>query len=85
MSSKSKEDRKLRAKEKLDAERAWKKEELDRVQKQWVSAWKELQPGPQPQDHRIDELADQVARLTKIVEQLAGRLEETEKKKNVPR
>ena len=80
--------------ERPDTERGWKKEDLDRAMKQWEKAVNELQPGPQspprfdpreqpPQDHRIDELADQVARLTKIVEQLAGRMEETEKKKRV--
>jgi beta-lactamase regulating signal transducer with metallopeptidase domain len=31
------------------------------------------------QDHRLDELAEQVARLSKMVEQLAGRLQETDK------
>jgi beta-lactamase regulating signal transducer with metallopeptidase domain len=84
------------AEEKLDGERKWKAEELDRVKKQWQAQWdksmnelqpgwpqehrNELPPGPQPQDHRIDELAQQVERLTKIVEQLAGRMEENEKK-----
>jgi beta-lactamase regulating signal transducer with metallopeptidase domain len=43
------------------------------------------QEAPDRQDHRIDELADQVARLSKIVEQLAGKLEDTDKKKRESR
>ena len=40
---------------------------------------------PENQDRRVDELAEQVAKLSKMVEKLAGRLEESEKQKRVSR
>jgi len=57
---------------------------VDNFDVRWQQAKPEPahQEGPARQDHRIDELADQVARLSKMVEQLAGRLEETDKKKH---